>query len=149
MRLVSTVLATCLCAPATVFAVSSIDRAFEASPRDCTDVHWPQKTLDAIPSIANACRAVEQRSGRYYVKLSGEVREIANGGRRVIVDFEDVGELAFTPSAHTRLYLDGERTDFAELRPGTDLNFYIPEERLQAELQPPISRAFLVVIPSS
>lgn len=149
MRQISAVVAGSLCVAAGVFADTSIDRTFEPSPRDCGDVSWPRNTRDAIPSIAHACQAVEQRNGNYYVKLSGEVQEIANDGGRLIVDFEDVGEMAFTPSAHTRLYLDGQRTEFAQLQPGTDLNFYIPEDRLRAELQPEISRAFLVVFPST
>jgi hypothetical protein len=147
MRRISTAMAGCLCATAGALADTSIDRAFEPSPRDCSDDSWPQNTLDAIPSIAHACQAVEQRNGNYYVKLSGKVQKIASDGGRLIVDFEDVGELAFTPSANTRLYLDGQRTEFAELRPGTDLNFYLPEDRLQAELQPEINRAFVVVFP--
>lgn len=147
MRQMSVILAGTLCTAATVFAQTSVDRAFEPSPRDCADVRWSQKTLDAVPSIAGACQAVEQRNGKSYVKLSGDVQEVASGGRRVIVDFDDGGELAFTPLAHTRLYLDGKRTDFADLRPGTELNFYIPEDRLQAELQPDIKRAFFIVFP--
>lgn len=146
MRAVFSIATLCLLATAS-FAQTSVDRAFEPSPRDCSDVRWSQQTLEAIPRIAGACRAVEQRNGKSYVKLSGKVQDVVTGGRRVIVDFDHGGSLAFTPSPHTKLYLDGERTDFADLRPGTELNFYIPEDRLQAELQPDIQRAFFILLP--
>lgn len=146
MRAILSIAAACLVAT-TALAQTSVDRAFEPSPRDCADVRWSKQTLESIPRIASACRAVEQRNGKSYVKLSGEVEDVVTGGRRVIVDFDGGGSLAFTPSPHTKLYLDGERTDFADLRPGTELNFYIPEDRLQAELQPDIQRAFFILLP--
>lgn len=45
------------------------------------------------------------------------------------------------------LYLDGERTPVSEVRDSLRLNFYIPEDRLQAELQPDPARLAFVIIP--
>ena len=128
-------------------AQTSIDRAFESSPKSCAEVRWSQQVLDAFPSIGEACQSIEERNGKTYVKLEGEVEEVANGGKRIRVDFKDGSELAFTPTPQTGLYLDGERTNFADLREGTNLNFYIPEDRLQAELQPNPQRFSYIIVP--
>jgi hypothetical protein len=128
-------------------AQTSIDRAFESSPKSCAEVRWSQPVLDSFPSIGEACQSIEERNGKTYVKLEGEVEEVENGGKRIRVDFKDGSELAFTPTPRTGLYLDGERTDFADLREGTNLNFYIPEDRLQAELQPDPQRFSFVIVP--
>lgn len=128
-------------------AQTSIDRAFESSPKSCSEVRWSQRVLDTFPSIGEACQAVEERNGKTYVKLEGEVEEVNNGGKRIRVDFKDGGELTFTPTPRTALYLDGERTEFAELEDGINLNFYIPEDRLQAELQPDPQRFSFIIVP--
>jgi hypothetical protein len=128
-------------------AQTSIDRAFDPSPKDCADVRWSQEVLQVFPSIGEACQAVEQRNGKTYVKLEGEVEEVEADGKRIRVDFEDGSELTFTPTAHTGLYINGERTEFAELNEGTELNFYIPEDRLQAELQPDPNRLAFIIVP--
>lgn len=126
---------------------TSVDRSFDPSPKDCADVKWSDSALKAFPSIGSACQAVEQRNGRSFVKLEGTVDSVKAGGKRIRVDFEDGGEFSFTPSQQMTLYLDGERTRFSELRDGMRLNFYVPEDRLQAELQPDPARVAFVVIP--
>jgi hypothetical protein len=128
-------------------AQTSIDRAFDSSPKSCSEVRWSQQALDAFPSIGEACQSIEERNGKTYVKLEGEVEEVENGGKRIRVDFEDGSELTFTPTPRTGLYIDGERTDFADLNEGTNLNFYIPEDRLQAELQPDPQRLSFLIVP--
>jgi LPXTG-motif cell wall-anchored protein len=126
---------------------TSVDRSFDPAPKDCSDVRWSQAALAAFPSIGAACQAVEQRNGRTFVKLEGTVESVKDGGKRIRVDFEDGEELSFRPSQQMALYLDGERTRFSELDDGMRLNFYIPEDRLQAELQPNPTRIAFVVIP--
>lgn len=126
---------------------TSVDRSFDPSPKDCADVNWSQAALRAFPSIGEACQGVEQRNGKTYVKLEGEVEEASTGGKRLRVEFADGGELTFTPTPNTTLYLDGQRTSFAQVDPGMKLNFYIPEDRLQAELQPDPNRLAFVIVP--
>ena len=128
-------------------AQTSVDRSFDPSPRQCSDVRWSQAALDAFPSIAEACQGVEQRNGKSYVKLEGVVESVKNEGKRIRVDFEDGEDLTFTPAPQTVLYLDGERTSFSEVNDGMRLNFYVPEDRLQAELQPDPTRIAFVIFP--
>lgn len=126
---------------------TSVDRSFDPAPQDCRDVRWSQAALDAFPSIASACQSVEQRNGRTFVKLEGVVESVKDSGKRIRVDFDQGGDLSFRPSQRMALYLDGKRIPFAELDDGMRLNFYIPEDRLQAELQPDPTRIAFVVIP--
>lgn len=129
----------------TAAPTTSVDRSFDPSPKECTDVRWSQAALDAFPSIAEACQAVEQRNGKSYVKLEGVVESVKEEGKRIRVDFEDGEDLTFKPASQTVLYLDGKRTSFSELRDGMRLNFYVPEDRLQAELQPDPARVAFII----
>lgn len=126
---------------------TSVDRSFDPSPKECSDVRWSQAALSAYPSIAEACQAVEQRNGKSYVKFEGVVESVKDRGNRIRVDFEDGEDLAFTPPPETVLYLDGKRTSFTEVRDGMRLNFYVPEDRLQAELRPDPNRVAFIIFP--
>jgi hypothetical protein len=126
---------------------TSVDRAFDPAPKDCNEVRWSQSTLQVFPSIGSACQAIEQRNDKTYVKLEGKVEDVKGQGKRIRVDFEDGEELTFRPTPRTALYIDGERTSFADLEDGTRLNFYIPEDRLQAELQPEPDRLAFIIFP--
>ena len=126
---------------------TSVDRAFESSPKDCSDVRWSQAAQDAFPSIGEACQAVEERNGKTYVKFEGVVEKVADMGNRIRVDFKDGKTMTFTPAPQTVLYIDGERTPFAEVREGMNLNFYVPEDRVQAELRPDRTRIAFIIFP--
>lgn len=131
----------------TMQPTTSVDRSFDPAPKDCSEVRWSQAALRAYPSIAEACQDVEERNGKNYVKLEGVVESVENEGNRIRVDFEDGEPLTFTPAPQTVLYLDGERTSFSEVRDGMRLNFYVPEDRLQAELQPNPTRMAFIIFP--
>jgi hypothetical protein len=126
---------------------TSVDRSFAPAPKDCADVQWSQRVLQSYPSIADACQAVEQRNGITYVKLEGIVEKVKNGGKEITVDLKDGKPLTFRPTPHTALYLDGQRTQFADVKDGTKLNFYIPEDRLEAQIQPNPERVAFVIVP--
>jgi hypothetical protein len=126
---------------------TSIDRSFNASPKDCADVHWSSTAVQRFPSIAQACQGVEQRNGKSYVRFEGVVEDAKDRGRRIRVDFEDGEDLTFAPPPQTVLYLDGKRTSFADVQGGMRLNFYVPEDRLQAEFQPDPARVAFIIFP--
>lgn len=128
-------------------AQTSVDRSFEPAPKDCADVRWSQRALDAFPSIADACQSVEQRNGITYVKFEGTVEDVKNGGKQISVDLEDTNELTFRPTPRTKLYIDGQRTEFADLEDGTKLTFYVPEDRLEAQIQPNPQRVAFLIFP--
>lgn len=126
---------------------TSVDRSFDPSPKDCADVRWSAAAVRAFPSIADACQGVEQRHGKSYVKFEGVVESVKDEGKRIRVDFDEGEDLTFQPAAQTVLYLDGERTSFSEVRDGMRLNFYVPEDRLQAEFQPDPNRVAFIIFP--
>jgi hypothetical protein len=126
---------------------TSVDRSFESSPKDCSDVRWSQAAQNAFPAIGEACQAVEERDGKTFVKFEGVVEKVGDMGNRIRVDFNDGKTMTFTPAPQTVLYIDGERTPFAEVREGMNLNFYVPEDRLQAELRPDPARIAFIVFP--
>lgn len=133
--------------PLTGDVETSVDRSFDPAPKDCADVRWSEAARTAFPNIGSACQSVEQRNGKTYVKFEGTVEEVARQGKRIVVDFEDGQELTFSPSPQTVLYLDGKRTSFTEVREGTKLDFYVPEDRLQAELRPDPTRVAFIIFP--
>jgi hypothetical protein len=134
-------------APLAAPSETSVDRSFESSPKDCAAVKWSETALRAYPSIGAACQGVEQRNGKTYVKFEGDVEKVSKGGRQIRVDLQDGEDLIFTPTARTALYIDGKRTEFGKVKEGMSLNFYVPEDRLQAELQPDPNRLAFVIIP--
>lgn len=131
----------------TAAPTTSVDRSFDPSPKECSDVRWSQAALNTFPSIAQACQGVEQRNGKSYVRLEGVVESVKDQGHRIRVDFEDGEDLTFTPAPQTVLYVDGKRTSFSEVSDGMRLNFYVPEDRLQAELQPDPARIAFIIFP--
>jgi LPXTG-motif cell wall-anchored protein len=128
-----------------------VDRSFEAVSKDCSGIRWSQKALAAYPTIAAACEGVQQRDGKTYVKFTGTVKRNVNRGERLVVDFNEGGEITLTPPRETKLYVNNKPATVAELRPGDELNFYIAEDRLAAQFPQTeameIQTARLVIVP--
>jgi len=114
-------------------AQTSVDRSFTADSDDCSSVHWSEKSLQMYPTIGSACQSVQTREGKRYVKFSGVMKK-NEGGKRITVDFKDGGEIVLAPPPETTLYVDGRKTTIAQLRKGDELNFYIAEDRLAAQI---------------
>ncbi len=126
------VLAVLVCAPAAFAQQTRVDRAFTATGASCDQVTWSGQALRQYPNIASACRDVMERDGNYYVLFEGEVRRVADRGRQVTVDFEGGDELTLTPPENLSIFIDGRRTSPRQLRPGDQLNFYVPQQQLVA-----------------
>lgn len=124
-----------------------IDRSFEPAPTSCAEVRWSASVLSKYPNISDACQSIQMRDGKSFAMLEGTVDDIANDGRKITVDFEDGGELTLAPTTSTTLYVEGEETSFANLREGQELNFYIPEDRFQAEFPGANGSAPHVIVP--
>lgn len=121
-----------LAASAAALSQSKVDRAFTATGASCDQVTWSQSALAQYPRIAEACQEVLQRDGKYYVKFQGEVRRVADRGRQVTIDFEGGDRLTLTPPENLRIYINGRATPVSQLRPGDQLNFYVPQDQLAA-----------------
>lgn len=107
--------------------------AFTATGTKCADVTWSQETLAKYPKIGDACQSVMQRDGKYFVVFSGEVRTVADRGRKLTVDFKDGERVTLNPPESMSVQIDGRATRVRDLRRGDVLNFYVPQERFVAE----------------
>ena len=125
--------AVLLGASAAVSGQSTVDRAFNATGASCDQITWSKESLAKYPQIGRACREVMQRDGKYFVKFQGEVRRVADDGQRLTVNFKDGDRLTLTPPLNMSLYVNNKRTPIRALRPGDELNFYVPEDQLTAE----------------
>jgi hypothetical protein len=146
MTMVST---ACLiaCASAAT-AQTSVDKSFTAVSKDCSGIQWSDRALATYPTIASACQGVEERNGKTFVKFQGTLKRNVNRGEQLVVNFKDGGEVTLTPPPETSLYVNGKKTKVAELERGSDLNFYIAEDRLAAQFpETEVQTARLVVVP--
>lgn len=146
MTMVSTACLIACAAAAT--AQTNVDRSFTAVSKDCSGIQWSDRALTTYPTIASACQGVEERNGKIYVKFEGTLKRNVNRGQQLVVDFKDGGEVTLTPPAETSLYVNGKKTKAADLERGSELNFYIAEDRLAAQFpETETQSARLVIVP--
>ena len=146
MTMVST---ACLivCASAAT-AQTSVDKSFTAVSKDCSGIQWSQRALTMYPTIGSACQSVEERNGKTFVKFQGTLKKNVNRGQQLVVNFKDGGDVTLTPPPETSFYVDGKKTKVADLQRGSELNFYIAEDRLAAQVpETEVTTARLVVVP--
>jgi len=130
-------------------AQTKVDQSFTAVANDCSSVTWSEKALATYPTIASACQGVEERNGRKYVKFSGTLDRNVNRGQQLVVNFKDGGKVTLTPPPEASFYVNGKKTSVAELQRGSELNFYIAEDRLAAQFPetPEVQTARLIIVP--
>ncbi len=108
--------------------------AFTATGTTCEDVTWSQETIAKYPHIQQSCQTVTQRDGKYFVTFTGEVRRVADGGRKLVMDFKDGERVELNTPPDMTVTLDGKTTPVRQLRPGDMLTFYVPQDRFVAQL---------------
>jgi hypothetical protein len=121
------------CGASVASAQTEVDRSFTTVSKTCDGIRWSDRAIQTYPTIASACRAVEERDGKTFVKFEGTVRRNLNRGRELIVNFRDGGDVTLTPPPDTRLYIDGRPTPVDQVRTGDRLTFYVAEDRLAAQ----------------
>lgn len=146
MTMVST---ACLIACASVAtAQTSVDKSFTPVSKDCSGIQWSERALATYPTIASACQGVEERNGKTYVKFEGKLQRNVNRGEQLVIHFKDGGEVTVTPPPETSFYVNGKKTKVADIQRGSDLNFYIAEDRLAAQFpETEVQSARLIVVP--
>ena len=136
-----------VCASAAT-AQTSVDKSFTAVSKDCDGIQWSQRALTMYPTIASACQSVEERNGKTFVKFQGTLKKNVNRGEQLVVNFKDGGDVTLTPPPETSFYVDGKKTKVANLQRGSELNFYIAEDRLAAQVpETEVTTARLIVVP--
>lgn len=128
-----TIWSAALLAASAAVAAQTNNPAFTASGTKCEDVKWSQETLAKYPKIGDACQSVLQRDGKYFVVFSGEVRTVADRGRKLTIDFKDGERATLNPPEGMSVEINGRPTRVRDLRRGDVLNFYVPQERFAAQ----------------
>jgi hypothetical protein len=132
-------------------AQTSVDRSFKPVTKDCAGIEWSERALATYPTIASACQGVEERNGKTYVKFSGKLNRNVNRGEQLVVDFKGGGQVTLTPPPETNVYVNGQRTPVSQLEKGSELNFYVAEDRLAAQFtptaEPEIQTTRMVIVP--
>jgi hypothetical protein len=149
IKTMTKVSAACLIACATAAgAQTSVDRSFKAVSNDCGSVQWSDRALATYPTIASACQGVEERNGKKYVRFEGTLKKNVNRGEQLVVNFKDGGEVTLSPPPETSLYINGKKTAVKDLEQGSELKFYIAEDRLAAQFpETETQSARLVIVP--
>lgn len=124
--------AVVLAASASLSAQTRTDRAFTATGTSCEEVNWSREVLQRAPNIAEACQEVMQRDGKYYVKFQGEVERVTNRGRELTVAFKGGDTITLNPPENMTVIMNDRPRPVSALRPGDQLNFYVPEDRFTA-----------------
>ena len=112
------------------FGQGGSDRPFTATGNTCSTVTWSQDALQKYPTIGAACQDVMQRDGKSYVKFTGEVVGVADGGRKLTIDFKGGGVFTVSAPENMNVSINKQRTRVRDLRRGDQLSFYIPQDRL-------------------
>ena len=152
IKTVTMVSTACLIACASLAtAQTSVDRSFKPVTKDCSGIEWSERALATYPTIASACQGVEERNGKTYVKFSGTLNRNVNRGEQLVVDFKGGGQVTLSPPPETNLYVNGQRTPVSKLERGSELNFYVAEDRLAAQFtptaEPEIQTTRMVIVP--
>ena len=113
---------------------SSVDKAFTANGTNCLEIVWSQETLARAPKIGSACQEVVQKDGKTYVRFDGEVKKVSKGGTEVVMAMKGGNTITLNPPEGRSVYIAGKKTPVKSLRPGDTLTFYIPEDRLTADV---------------
>ena len=108
--------------------------AFTTTAKSCSSVTWSQDALQKYPTIASACQDVLQRDGKSYVKFTGEVVRVIDGGQQLTIDFKSGGVFTVSPPENMNVSINDKRTRVRDLKRGDQLSFYIPETRLAVDL---------------
>jgi hypothetical protein len=75
-----------------------------------------------------------QRESKSYVKFTGEVVNVADGGRKLTIDFKGGGVFTVSAPENMNVSINNQRTRVRDLRRGDQLTFYIPQDRLVVDV---------------
>ena len=105
--------------------------AMDTSPT-CDDLNWSAQVLAANPDIALSCKAVYEKNGVLYAKVSIEVVRV-RGSRMTFRPLHTDGGMGDSRSVQLgtswRAQIGGSEYRASDLMRGQELNVYIPEDR--------------------
>ena len=133
----------CLACASTVSA-QQIETQVTDNPQirkaSCAEVAWQKELLLQYPMITEACQEVVISDGEKWARFTGEfVERHDDGSIRTTIDDrhgKSLGQFNLMPAPDQRVLIDGQRVRFSQLKPGQELNFYVPESRYALATEP-------------
>ena len=107
----------------------AVQAADTAAGPSCSDVRWKAEVLHKYPGIEKSCVGVVVRDGSNYVRVSGKVRNKANGILKVRLD-NTSSDINWKPHAEDTVGIEGKPVPAKDVVVGQSLRFYIPEDRI-------------------
>jgi len=118
----------------------------------CSDLHFSQAFLQRYPHAPAACiEAREAKDGTRYAKFHARV--FLNSSDRTTVNILDSSgamktTFSFRPSPGATIQLNGRPTRITSLRPGDELDFWVPDSKMTAgEMPEPTWQTWQVLPP--
>ena len=106
--------------------------AQDAAAPTCADLNWSAEVLAANPDIAMSCKAVYEKNGELYAKVSIEVVRV-RGNRMTFRPMHTDGTKGDSRSVQLdnawRAEIGGRSYRASDLMRGQELNVYLPEDR--------------------
>jgi len=105
--------------------------AQDAAPT-CADINWSAEVLAANPDVGKSCKAVYEKNGKLFAKVSIEVIRV-RGNRMTFRPMHTDGTKGDSRSIVVdnsfRAEIGGREYRASDLMRGQELNVYIPEDR--------------------
>lgn len=122
---------------ALILSTPAIATAGEA--HGCDSVNFGPDVLAKLPNAKVLCRGVTEKNGGVYVHYVGEV--VSSSKESTTVDFLDKDNKAivrgtFKPAPDQTVTMEKKARTYAEMKPGTKLDFYIEHSKWGLYAQP-------------
>jgi hypothetical protein len=130
--------------PLIAFAQDRSKLAEGQSSSSCiSHIVFSQEFLSRYPRAGAACREVKVEKGLKWARFDADVVRVK--GNRVVASFIDryghrVSSITFDASRDARVDVNGQSTAFSSLKPGDQLSFWIPEDRVGFYARPGASQ---------
>jgi hypothetical protein len=118
----------------------------------CSDLHFSEAFLQRYPQAPAACIDARQaQDGTRWAKFHARV--FLNSSDRTTVNLLNAnGDMkttfSFRPRAGATIMLNGRNTRITSLRPGDELDFWVPESKMTAgEMPEPTAQSWQVLPP--
>jgi hypothetical protein len=105
----------------------------------CTEIRFSHDFLDRYPRAPAACQEARVYQGQKWARFTARV--FLNSSDRTTVQFLNRGgtpieTFSFRPRPGATLTLDGQTRRFTDLRPGDELQLWVPESRMTVSPYP-------------
>jgi hypothetical protein len=112
-------------------AVLAMPVAVMAGEAPCKNAQFCDAVLAAYPNAIKGCHGLKTKDNVIYAHYVAEVKQSSKDEVTVVFkdyDGKDMTKIKFAPGDATAK-VDGQTVPFAKMREGTQLDFYIPQDK--------------------